>query len=126
MVRCGGTTRLSNLFHGIILAAVLWVSTDWVSRIPLAALAGVTAWMGIGLLNWSAWKRLPKMGRVDAAAFLSTAAIVLINAVLAVAVGCSFYVLRALYTKLTRPERPAPPGGSEVLEAPPAVAAARQ
>jgi sulfate permease, SulP family len=126
VVRCGGTTRLSNLFHGIILAAVLWVSTGVVAQIPLAALAGVTAWMGIGLLNWSAWKRLPKMSRTDAAAFLSTAAIVLINAVLAVAVGCAFYVLRALYLKLTRPERPAPPGGSEVLETPPAVAAAGQ
>jgi len=38
----------------------------------------------------------------------TAAAIVLINAVLALGVGCSFYLLRGLYAKLTRPEQPAP------------------
>jgi SulP family sulfate permease len=67
-----------------------------VSHIPLPALAGVTAWMGLCLLDWSAWRRLPKMSRVDAAAFLATAVSVLAtNAVLAVAIGCSVYALKA-------------------------------
>ncbi len=49
--------------------------------------------MGLCLLDWSAWRRLPKMSRVDAAAFLVTAVAVLaVNAVLAVAIGCSLYV----------------------------------
>jgi SulP family sulfate permease len=97
VVRCGGATRLANLLHAIFLAAILWVGSGFVSRIPLAALAGVTAWMGLCLLDWSAWRRLPKMSRVDAAAFLSTAvAVLLVNAALAVAIGCSFYVVRAL------------------------------
>ena len=65
------------------------------SRIPLAALAGVTAWMGLCLLDWSAWRRLPKMNRTDAAAFLATAVSVLaVNAVLAVAIGCAVYIFR--------------------------------
>ncbi len=35
------------------------------------------------------------MRRVDAAAFLSTAiAVLLVNSILAVAIGCSFYLLR--------------------------------
>jgi sulfate permease, SulP family len=55
-------------------------------------------------LDWSAWRRLPKMSRVDAAAFLVTAVAVLaVNAVLAVAIGCSLYVLRAAWVKLARP-----------------------
>lgn len=38
------------------------------------------------------------MRRVDALAFLSTSASVLVvNAVLAVAIGCGFYLVRALY-----------------------------
>jgi SulP family sulfate permease len=64
----------------------------------VSALAGVTAWMGIALLDWSAWHRLSKMALVDAAAFLATATLVLfVNAVAAVAVGCSFYVLNHLW-----------------------------
>jgi SulP family sulfate permease len=95
VVRCGGSTRLANLLHAVFLLALLWLGAGLVSHIPLAALAGVTAWMGLCLLDWSAWRRLPKMNRVDAAAFLATAVSVLIfNAVLAVAIGCAVYVLR--------------------------------
>jgi SulP family sulfate permease len=96
VVRCGGSTRLSNLLHAAILAAILWLGAGAVSHIPLPALAGVTAWMGLCLLDWSAWRRLPKMSRVDAAAFLATAIAVLTvkNAVLAVAIGCSVYALK--------------------------------
>ncbi|HXK06038.1 MAG TPA: SulP family inorganic anion transporter [Verrucomicrobiae bacterium] len=97
VVRCGGSTRLSNLLHAVFLAVILWVSSGMVARIPLPALAGVTAWMGLCLLDWSAWHRLRKMSRVDAAAFLATAVSVLaVNAVLAVAIGCSIYALKAV------------------------------
>jgi sulfate permease, SulP family len=75
-----------------------------VSHIPIPAIAGVTAWMGLCLLDWSAWRRLPKMSRVDAAAFLATAlAVMTVNAVLAVAIGCSCYALRALYNRYRGP-----------------------
>jgi len=109
VVRCGGTTRLSNFFHAIFLMAILWMGTGFISRIPLPALAGVTAWMGLCLLDWSAWRRLPKMSRVDAAAFLATAAaVLLVNAVLAVAIGCSLYLLHAAYVRLIRPASSVP------------------
>ena len=103
VVRCGGTTRLSNLLHAVFLMAILWLGSGFVAHIPLPALAGVTAWMGLCLLDWSAWRRLPKMSRVDAAAFLATAGSVLaVNAVLAVAVGCSLYLLRAVWVRWFR------------------------
>lgn len=99
-VRCGGTTRMSNLIHAIILVLLLWLGGNIVSHIPMAALAGVTAWMGFCLLDWSAWRRLPKMRRVDAGAFLTTAIAVLItNAVLAVALGCAWYGVRLLWLR---------------------------
>jgi len=101
VVRCGGSTRLSNLMHAVFLFGLLWFGAGLASHIPIAALAGVTAWMGLCLLDWSAWHRLPKMSRVDAAAFLATAiSVLVVNAVLAVAIGCSLYVLRALWGKL--------------------------
>ena len=51
-------------------------------------------------MEWSTWRRLPRMARADAAAFLVTAAAVLIvNAIAAVAAGCAVYILRALYQR---------------------------
>lgn len=102
-VRCGGTTRLSNLFHAMFILAFIALGASYISHIPVPALAGVTAYIGICLLEWSTWRRLPRMRRVDALGFLSTAAAVLVvNAVAAVAIGCSFYVVRALYLRAAR------------------------
>ncbi len=83
--------------HAVFLIAILELGWPFISHIPLPALAGVTAWMGLCLLDWSTWRRLPKMNAWDAAAFLSTAAaVMMVNAALAVAIGCSFYVVRAM------------------------------
>jgi len=104
VVRCGGTTSVANLLHAAVLVAIMWFGSGFVAHIPIPALAGVTAWMGLCLLDWSAWRRLPKMTRVDAAAFLATVlAVITVNAVLAVAIGCSMYVLRAAWLRLFRP-----------------------
>ena len=106
VVRCGGTTRISNMVHAVCLLAILWMGAGFVSHIPIPAIAGVTAWMGLCLLDWSAWRRLPKMSRVDAAAFLTTAiAVMTVNAVLAVAIGCACYAVRAAYNRYRGPER---------------------
>jgi SulP family sulfate permease len=100
VVRCGGTTRLANLLHAVFLMAMVWFGSGIIARIPIPALAGVTAWMGICLLDWSAWRRLPKMARIDAVAFLATAvSVLLVNAVLAVAIGCALYGLRYAYQR---------------------------
>ena len=107
VVRCGGTTRLANLLHAVFLVGDSLVRlAALVSHIPLPALAGVTAWMGLCLLDWSAWRRLPKMSRIDAAAFLATAISVLaVNAVLAVAIGCALYGVQGVYVRWIRPVR---------------------
>lgn len=105
-VRCGATSRLSNVAHALFLIAFLEFGSGFISRIPLAALAGITAWMGFCLLDWSTWRRLPKMRRIDAAAFLSTAiAVLTVNAVYAVAIGCSFYIVHYLWSRFTVPQQ---------------------
>jgi SulP family sulfate permease len=92
------------MVHAVFLLAILQLGSGFVAHIPIPALAGVTAWMGLCLLDWSAWRRLPKMARVDAAAFLATAVSVLtVNAVLAVAIGCSLYALHAVWVRYARP-----------------------
>jgi SulP family sulfate permease len=97
-VRCGGTTRMSNLFHALFIVALLLLGGGFIAKIPVPALAGVTAYIGLCLLEWSTWRRLHRMRRVDASAFLCTAVAVLaVNAVLAVAIGCSFYIVRWVF-----------------------------
>jgi SulP family sulfate permease len=104
-VRCGGSTRMSNLFHAGFIVAFLALGADCISHIPIPALGGVTAYIGICLLEWGTWRRLPKMHRVDALAFLSTAtAVLVVNAVLAVGIGCSFYLGRLLYLQFSKKE----------------------
>jgi SulP family sulfate permease len=99
-VRCGATTRLSNLLHAIFLLAFVWFGAGFVAHVPLAALAGVTAWMGFCLLDWSTWHRLPRMRAIDSAAFLVTALGVLVmNAIAAVLAGCALYGAHYLYLR---------------------------
>lgn len=119
-VRCGGSTRLSNIFHAVFIFGFLALGANYISHIPIPALAGVTAYIGICLLEWSTWRRLKRMRKVDVAAFLSTAvAVLVVNSILAVAIGCSFYVLRYLYTRFYRnrlaPAAPLPNTYNETL-----------
>ena len=105
VVRCGGTTRVANIAHALLLIVMLWAGSSLIARIPVAALAGVTMWMGLALLDWSAWRRLRKMNRIDAAAFLITAlSVLMLNAVAAVAIGCSMYGFRLMYFRLLQPD----------------------
>lgn len=109
-VRCGATTGVSNIFHGAALLLCLTAGAGFVSQVPIPALAGVTAYVGILLLEWGIWRRLPKMRQVDAAAFLLTAVLTLFaNAVAAVAIGCATYGVQWLYARY-RPAHPAPIG----------------
>ena len=103
-VRSGGTTRMSNLFHAVFIFGFISLGASYIAHVPIPALAGVTAYIGICLLEWGTWRRLPKMNRVDAMAFLATAvAVLVVNAILAVAIGCSFYAVRYGYEVLRRP-----------------------
>src|SRR6202166_2885240 len=104
-VRCGGTTRISNILHAVFLFALVELGSGMLAHIPLAALAGVTAWMGLCLLDVSTWRRLHKMRYVDAGAFLATAiGVLLVNAVAAVLAGCALYVLEYLYRRYIAPQ----------------------
>jgi SulP family sulfate permease len=115
-VRCGGTTRASNLMHAVFLFLLVELGSGALAHIPLAALAGVTAWMGLCLLDVSAWRRLHKMRLVDAAAFLATAiGVIVLNAVAAVIAGCAIYIVEYLYTRHITPQS-SMPGIASVTE----------
>ncbi len=84
--------------HGLFLFMMVSMGAGILAHIPMAALAGVTAWMGFCLLDVSTWRRLPKMRYTDATAFLVTAVgVLLVNAVAAVLAGCAIYAAHHLY-----------------------------
>jgi SulP family sulfate permease len=114
-VRCGGTTRASNILHAVFLFLLVSLGSGVLAHIPMAALAGVTAWMGLSLLDVSTWHRLPKMRIVDAGAFLVTAiGVLIVNAVVAVLAGCALYALQYLWKRYMKP--------SEAIAAVPSIA----
>lgn len=103
-VRCGGTSRMSNLLHAVFLFLLVRLGSGALAHIPLAGLAGVTAWMGFCLLDWATWRRLPKMRLVDAGAFLLTAVgVLVVNAIAAVLAGCALYAVRYLWQRVKQP-----------------------
>ncbi|PWU07880.1 MAG: SulP family inorganic anion transporter [Terriglobia bacterium] len=103
-LRCGGTSRISNLLHAVFLFALVRLGSGLLAHIPLAALAGVTAWMGFCLLEWSTWRRLAHMSPIDGGAFFITAfGVLLTNAVAAVLAGCAFYALGHVYRRYLGP-----------------------
>ena len=103
-VRCGGTSRVSNILHAVFLLGLVQIGSGMLAHIPLAALAGVTAWMGLCLLDWGTWRRLGRMRPADSGAFLATACgVLVVNAVAAVLVGCSLYGAKYVYRRHIRP-----------------------
>ena len=71
--------------------------------------------MGFCLLDVSTWRRMPKMRRTDASAFLVTAiGVLMVNAVVAVMAGCAIYFLHYLYVRFVK--------GPEVPHGVPAIA----
>jgi MFS superfamily sulfate permease-like transporter len=110
-VRCGGTSPLSNVMHAVFLVALVELGSGALAHIPLAALGGVTAWMGLCLLDVSTWRRLAKMRPVDAGAFFVTALLVLmVNAVAAVLAGSALYGIQWLYHRYAASSSPGLPG----------------
>ena len=118
-VRCGGSTRMSNIFHAVFILGFIVLGSRYISHIPIPALAGVTAYIGICLLEWGTWRRLRKMRRVDAMGFLFTAvAVLVVNAILAVAIGCSFYLVRYVYYRIHRPQALYPEESASTIAVP--------
>lgn len=121
-VRSGGRTRLAAIVHAAVLLAVVYLATEPVSRIPLAALAGVlmvTAWR---MVPWHEMKLILRSTRSDAFIFVATAVITvafdLIEAVIIGVIATAFFSLRGLIRSsgVHREELPGPaaPGDERI------------
>ncbi|MFF2516549.1 SulP family inorganic anion transporter [Streptomyces sp. NPDC058086] len=87
-VRTGAGSRLAALTHAAILAAIVFAAAPLVSRIPLAALAGVLLATAIRMVEVGSLRAMAKATRSDALILvLTTVATLVLDLVYAVILG---------------------------------------
>ncbi|MET7639133.1 SulP family inorganic anion transporter [Streptomyces sp. NPDC005438] len=99
-VRTGASSRLAALFHAAVLAAVVYAAAPLVSRIPLAALAGVLIATAVRMVEVSSLRAMVTATRSDAVVLvltaLATLALDLVYAVILGLLVAGFLALRAV------------------------------
>ncbi|MFD4601903.1 SulP family inorganic anion transporter [Streptomyces sp. NPDC058464] len=87
-VRTGASSRLAALIHAAVLAVIVFAAAPLVSRIPLAALAGVLLATAIRMVEVGSLKAMAKATRSDALILVLTAVATLaLDLVYAVIIG---------------------------------------
>ncbi|MGW2180133.1 SulP family inorganic anion transporter [Streptomyces sp. NPDC001732] len=87
-VRTGAGSRLASLTHAAVLAVIVFAAAPLVSRIPLAALAGVLLATAIRMVEVGALRAMARATRSDAAVLVLTAvATLVLDLVQAVIIG---------------------------------------
>ncbi|MFD8303672.1 SulP family inorganic anion transporter [Streptomyces sp. NPDC059690] len=87
-VRTGASSRLASLVHAAVLALIVFAAAPLVSRIPLAALAGVLLATAIRMVEVGSLRAMAKATRSDALILVLTAAATLaLDLVYAVIIG---------------------------------------
>lgn len=87
-VRAGASSRLAALTHAAVLACIVYAAAPLVSRIPLAALAGVLIATAVRMVEAGSLRTMVRATRSDAAVLVLTAlATVVLDLVYAVVIG---------------------------------------
>lgn len=98
-VNAGGKTKMSAIFHGILLLVALLIIPGIINQIPLACLAAILLFTGYKLANAMLFKKMWKHGKDQFIPFFVTVlAVVFTDLLTGVALGMLigvFYLLRA-------------------------------
>lgn len=96
-VRTGATSRLASLTHAAVLAVIVFAAAPLVSRIPLAALAGVLLATAVRMVEVGSLRAMTRATRSDALILVLTAAATLVlDLVQAVIIGLGVAAVLAL------------------------------
>ncbi|WP_079170770.1 SulP family inorganic anion transporter [Streptomyces prasinopilosus] len=96
-VRSGATSRLASLTHAAVLAVIVFAAAPLVSKIPLAALAGVLLATAVRMVEAGSLRAMARATRSDALILVLTAgATLVLDLVLAVVIGLAVAGLLAL------------------------------
>jgi MFS superfamily sulfate permease-like transporter len=95
----GAQTRLSAIFHGVWLLALVAAAPGILRTIPTAALAAILVYTGYKLINPSKIRKLAKFGRGEVIVYSATLiGIVTIDLLTGVIIGFALALLKLLYT----------------------------
>lgn len=78
-IRAGGVTKISGMFHAVVLVAVMLILAPLVAIVPLVVLAGILMMTAIGMFEWRPLRLLPKTPRPDAIVMVATMAITVVS-----------------------------------------------
>ena len=121
-VRSGGRSRLAAVVHALVLLGAVYLAAPLISRIPLAALAGVLLYTAVRMVSVATVRSVLRSGWSAALAFCVTAVVtVSFDLIVAVGIGVAvtaFFALRALSSSagVHREELPDPRPGDERIE----------
>ncbi|MEU6497629.1 SulP family inorganic anion transporter [Streptomyces sp. NPDC046984] len=119
-VRTGASSRLASLVHAAVLAVIVFAAAPLVSKIPLAALAGVLLATAIRMVEVGSLKAMAKATRSDALILVLTAvatlALDLVYAVIIGLVVAGALALRAVAKQARLEEVPLDRGDHSVEE----------
>ncbi|QDT11120.1 Carbonic anhydrase 2 [Planctomycetes bacterium K23_9] len=105
-VGSGAKSKLSAIFHGVLLLVSVAVLPKYMNMIPLSALAAILLVTGFKLASPSTFKQMWKEGRYQFIPFIVTVvAIVMTDLLVGILVGLGIAVLFILNSNLRRPIR---------------------
>jgi carbonic anhydrase/SulP family sulfate permease len=103
-INSGAKTRLSAIFHGVLLAACVILIPQWLNQIPLAALAAILLHTGTKLVHPKLFARMWRDGFYQFVPFVSTLiAIVFTDLIIGVGIGLGISIAFILYRNIRRP-----------------------
>lgn len=99
-INAGAKTKLSAVFHGVLLALCVLAIPTWLNEIPLAALAAILLHTGLKLVHPKLFARMWSAGSCQFIPFIATlVGIVLTDLMVGVAIGLVFSVAYVLLGK---------------------------
>lgn len=103
-VNAGGKTKLSAIWHGILLLACVALLPAWLNEIPLSCLAAILIMTGLKLASPKLVKQMWGEGKKQFVPFVVTVlAIVLTDLLVGILIGLGVSIAFILYSNLSRP-----------------------
>lgn len=103
-INAGAKSKISAIFHGLLLAICVIAIPNWLNEIPLAALAAILLHTGMKLVHPKLFQRMYKDGIYQFAPFIATlASIVLTDLIIGVGIGLLISIAFILISNMRRP-----------------------
>lgn len=103
-INSGARSKVSAIFHGVLLLVCVGLLPGWLNRIPLSCLAAILIVTGFKLASFKLFKRMWRDGMERFLPFVLTIlAILFTDLLIGILIGLGFAILFVLYGNLKRP-----------------------